>query len=130
MAEQPPGQDAADVVRPIMLAFAARTGLSPPSAAPTRYLWTDAHAVCTFVGLYQRDGDTRAAELARALIRQVHHVLGRHRDDDRRQGWLSGLDDADGAHHPTAGGLRIGKRLPERRRDQPPDAALEWDRDG
>ena len=32
--------------------------------------------------------------------------------------------------HPTKGGLRIGKDLPEREPDDPYDAELEWDRDG
>jgi hypothetical protein len=57
-------------------------------------------------------------------------VLGRHRDDDRRTGWISGLADGLGELHPTCGGLRMGKPLPERRPDQPVDDSLEWDRDG
>jgi hypothetical protein len=61
----------------------------------------------------------------------VHHVLGRHRADDAlRRGWLSGLGEAEGELHPTRGGLRIGKRLPERPPDAPFDERLEWDRDG
>jgi hypothetical protein len=32
--------------------------------------------------------------------------------------------------HPTRGGLRIGKSLPERRADEPFDPQMEWDRDG
>jgi hypothetical protein len=60
----------------------------------------------------------------------VHHVLGRYRDDGPRQGWLSGLGDAEGEHHPTKGGLRIGKALDERRPDEPFDEHLEWDGDG
>src|SRR5262249_35733185 len=35
-----------------------------------------------------------------------------------------------GESHPTRGGLRIGKKLPERRADEPFDDRLEWDRDG
>jgi hypothetical protein len=57
-------------------------------------------------------------------------VLGRHRDDDARRGWISGLDEADGERHPTRGGLRIGKKLPERLPHEPFDANLEWERDG
>ncbi|KAL1743212.1 hypothetical protein HDZ31DRAFT_83599 [Schizophyllum fasciatum] len=55
--------------------------------------------------------------LARKLVDQVHNTLGRHRPDDTlgRQGWLSGITDEEGAAHPTKGGLRIGKPLPERR---------------
>ena len=64
------------------------------------------------------------------LIDRVHQTLGRHRDDDPRTGWLSGLEEAAAEEHPTRGGLRIGKRLPERRPDEPFDERLEWDRDG
>jgi len=60
----------------------------------------------------------------------VHHVLGRHRSDDPRSGWISGLSDEEGERHPTSGGLRIGKRLHERGPGDPYDARLEWDRDG
>jgi hypothetical protein len=59
------------------------------------------------------------------LIACAHATLGRHRGDDGRQGALSG-DDA----RPTAGGLRIGKPLPERRIDEAFDERLEWERDG
>jgi hypothetical protein len=114
----------------IMLAFAGRTGLSDPSREPQRYLWTDAHAVCNFLTLYRATGDDEHRHLAVALIDQVHAVLGRHRADDVRQGWISGLDDRQARHHPTAGGLRIGKPLPERRPQDPFDERLEWDRDG
>ncbi len=60
----------------------------------------------------------------------MHHVLGRHRDDDPRKGWLSGLSEEEGEAHPTIGGLRIGKRLGERKEDEAPDPRLEWDQDG
>jgi len=60
----------------------------------------------------------------------VHHILGRHRDDDPRRGWISGLDDQEGERHPTIGGLRIGKSLNERKPNDPPDERLEWDQDG
>jgi hypothetical protein len=100
----------------LMTAFAERTG-------QRRYLWTDAFAVCNFLGL----GETAQAL---ALIDRVHHVLGQHRADDGRRGWISGLADADGEAHPTAGGLRIGKPLPERDAGARLDEALEWDRDG
>ena len=106
----------------IMLEFAERTGLIS-DRAPVRYLWTDAFAVCNFLTLGRHD-------LAARLIEQVHLVLGRHREDDPRQGWLSGLADDEGAQHPTIGGLRIGKPLAERRPDEPYDARLEWERDG
>ena len=48
----------------------------------------------------------------------------------RAPGWISGLGEREGEDHPTQGGLRIGKRLPERRPGDPFDEQLEWDRDG
>ena len=112
-----------------MNAFAGRTGLTA-GQSPRRYLWTDAFAVCNYLGLARITGDERYTGLALQLVEQVHHTLGRHRDDDDRQGWISGLDEAGGEHHPTRGGLRIGKALPERGPDEPMDERLEWDRDG
>src|SRR6056297_2913063 len=64
---------------------------------PRRYLWTDAFAVCTLLGLGESDlePEVEGAESYRALalrlVDQVHHVLGRHRADDSRAGWISGL---------------------------------------
>jgi hypothetical protein len=113
----------------LMTGFAERTGLTS-DRPPRRYLWTDAFAVCNFLALARSTGDDRHLELARRLVDQVHQTLGRHRADDRRRGWLSGLGEAEGATHPTSGGLRIGKPLPERRPDEPADDELEWDRDG
>jgi len=112
-----------------MLAFAERTGLDP-DRAPQRYLWTDAFAVCNLLGLARVTGEERYRELALRLIGQVHDVLGRHPPGTARTGWLSELDEQAGAAHPTRGGLRIGKKLPERRPDEPFDEQLEWDRDG
>ncbi|HEY6908259.1 MAG TPA: hypothetical protein VI356_02750 [Myxococcales bacterium] len=105
-----------------MEGFASRTGLTS-SAPERRYLWTDAFAVCNFIGLGPTD-------LALRLIDRVHRVLGRHRDDDPRSGWISGLSEAEGEAHPTRGGLRIGKPLPERGPREPFDERAEWDRDG
>lgn len=113
-----------------MIAFAERTGLGNSAIPPRRYLWTDAHAVCTFLSLYRHTGDEHFKVLAAALIDQVHEVLGRHRGDDPRKGWISGLGEAAGRAHPTAGGLRIGKRFNERRRSEAFDETLEWERDG
>jgi len=104
--------------------------LMPPREVPRRYLWTDAFAVCNFLELYRQTGDEQYKQLALRLVYQVHHVLGRHRDDDPRTGWLSGLDEQEGALHPTWGGLRIGKEMNERGRDEPYDEQGEWDRDG
>ena len=117
-------------VRAIMLAFADRTGLTNPDNPARRYLWTDAHAVCTYLSLHVTTGDDDYLELALALVDQVHTILGRHRDDDAREGWISGLSDEEGRQHPTAGGLRIGKPLNERQTTDPVDERLEWERDG
>jgi len=68
--------------------------------------------------------------LALKLVDQVHYVLGRHREGNSRRGWISGLSDEEGFKHPTVGGLRIGKPLPERRPDELFDETLEWERDG
>ena len=61
---------------------------------------------------------------------KVHQVLGKHRPDESVQGWLSGLGEDEGHKHPTIGGLRIGKKLPERKPSEAYDDRLEWDRDG
>ena len=121
---------ATSLVEKIMSAFARRTGLYPESEHPRRYLWTDAFAVCNFLELQERTGNVRYLELALSLVEQVHHTLGRHRRDDGRSGWLSGLGEEEGEAHPTAGGLRIGKAMPERRISEPYDERREWDQDG
>ncbi|MFI5302517.1 MAG: hypothetical protein ACHREM_30880, partial [Polyangiales bacterium] len=113
----------------LMMRYALRTGLIG-DRAPRRYLWTDAYAVCNLLGLARATGDGRFADLAVRLVHQVHRVLGRHRPDDRRRGWISGLSDEAGEAHPTCGGLRIGKPLPEHPATGPYDVNLEWDRDG
>jgi len=113
----------------LMADFARRTGLEP-GGPPRRYLWTDAFAVCNYLALERATGDERYGELASRLVEQVHHVLGRHREDDARSGWISGLGDQEGEAHPTRGGLRIGKELPERGPGDSMDERLEWDRDG
>lgn len=109
--------------------FAVDTGLVG-DGRPDRYLWTDAFAVCTWLGLYRTTGEPRHRDLALGLIDRVHLVLGRHRNDDTRSGWISGLDEDEGARHPTAGGLRIGKAGPERGPSEPFDPQAEWERDG
>lgn len=113
----------------LMAAFADRTGLVGDRPG-VRYLWTDAFAVCNYLGLARVSGDARFTRLASILIDQVHQTLGRYRADDRRSGWISGLDARQGEEHPTRGGLRIGKSLPERLPFEPLDEQLEWDRDG
>jgi hypothetical protein len=114
----------------MMTEFADLTGLSSAGEIPRRYLWTDAFAVCNFLELYRQTKGEQARELALRLVDQVHNILGRHRKDDSRTGWISGLDEEEGRLHPTKGGLRIGKELNERHPDDPVDERLEWDRDG
>jgi hypothetical protein len=117
------------IAQVIMREFATETGLTS-ARPPQRYLWTDAHAVCNFVALASKLDEPESMDHATALVSQVHTVLGKHRDDDVRVGWISGLDDTQGEQHPTAGGLRIGKALPERAPEQTYDAQAEWDQDG
>lgn len=100
------------------------------AARDSRYLWTGAFAVCNDLGLARRTGDERFKRRALRLIERVHHTLGRHRGDDPRSGCISGLDERAGGQHPTRGGLRIGKALPEREPGAPLDERREWDRDG
>jgi hypothetical protein len=112
-----------------MEGFAERTGLTS-TRPPRRYLWTDAFAVCNFIDLARQTGEVELTELALRLVDQVHHVLGQHRPDAARRGWLIGLPPEAGEEHPTLGGLRIGKPEPERAIGEPFDEAREWDRDG
>ncbi len=123
-------QEAMATVRELMMGYAGQTGLVSTGEAPQRYLWTDAFAVCNFLELHRQTGDEQYSQLALRLVDQVHRVLGRHRDDDARTGWISGLDEESGRLHPTKGGLRIGKAMNERGPGDPCDAQLEWDRDG
>jgi hypothetical protein len=117
----------------LLTRFARRTGLFPrpgPARPSRRYLWTDAFAVTTLLELADVTDEPHHREVALRLIEHVHHELGRHREDDDRSGWISGLSEEEGERHPTRGGLRIGKPLPERRPGEPVDAELEWERDG
>jgi hypothetical protein len=118
-----------ELVQSLMEQFAEGTGLIG-TAKPRRYLWTDAFAVCNFLGLARKTGDDRFLQYATTLVDQVHFILGRHREDGERRGWISGLSESEGREHPTWGGLRIGKPLNERSPSTPFDSQLEWDRDG
>ncbi len=118
------------LAREVMFKFADLTGLLSTSAMPQRYLWTDAFAVCNFLELYHQMGDEQCKRLALKLVDQVHNILGRHRNDDSRVGWISGLSENEGAMHPTCGGLRIGKIKNERKPGDPYDEQLEWEQDG
>jgi len=113
-----------------MTEFAEETGMTTPAQPPRRYLWTDAFAVCNYLELYRRTGQESYQHDAKHLVSQVHKILGKHREDDSRHGWISGLDEEEGRRHPTQGGLRIGKKLRERRPDERYDDHLEWERDG
>ena len=53
----------------LMMSFAERTGLTS-AGTRQRYLWTDAFAVCNFLGLAQRSGEERYLELALELVDQ------------------------------------------------------------
>lgn len=114
----------------LMEDFTELTGLTQAGNFSKRYLWTDAYAVCNFLGLHEETGNVKYRNLALRLIDEVHSNLGRHRKDSRNKGWLSGLPESEGKKHPTAGGLRIGKSLPERGPKDPIDERKEWDRDG
>jgi hypothetical protein len=118
------------VTRNVMIEFANLTGLLSDSKVPRRYLWTDAFAVCNFLELYRQTSDEQYKHLALHLVDQVHFILGRHRDDNSRTGWISGLGEHEGRLHPTRGGLRIGKGMNERGPGDLYDEQLEWDRDG
>ena len=122
-------QDRLNAAKRLMEEFAHLTGLTS-SRPQDRYLWTDAFAVFNFIGLYTHTRDEAFKKLALLLVDKVHHTLGRHRGDNGRTGWISGLSDEEAREHPTAGGLRIGKPLPERKPDEPYDPVLEWERDG
>jgi hypothetical protein len=115
--------------RELMVRFADRTGLIS-MRRPRRYLWTDAFAVCNFLALWEATGDAELRAVGIRLVDQVHRTLGQHRPEDHRAGWLSGLEDAGAAVHPTVGGLRIGKPLPDLYDYELPNQPSDWDRDG
>ncbi|GAB3093409.1 hypothetical protein G8770_06470 [Aestuariicella hydrocarbonica] len=114
----------------IMREFAAATGLMEGGGEPRRYLWTDAFAVCNYLGFFRDSDDSAFLELALKLVEQVHEHLGKHRRDSAGSGWLSGLTETQGRLHPTCAGLRIGKPLDERKLHEAVDETLEWQQDG
>jgi hypothetical protein len=118
------------VIEMIMMDFSKRTCIRREECTPKRYLWTDAFAVCNFLELFHQTGRESYKEEALMLVDQVHHVLGKHRSDDTRSGWISGLSKAEGELHPTVGGLRIGKKQNERKENEPQNERLEWEQDG
>jgi hypothetical protein len=114
----------------IINAYLNRTGLRGAGDPTRRYLWTDAYAVLALLSLHRATGLEVYRTDAERLASLVHRTLGRHRADDVRSGWISGLSEQEGERHPTAGGLRIGKPLAERTAREPLDPGLEWERDG
>lgn len=117
--------------RNIMEDFSERTGITGDSSKSfQRYLWTDAFAVQTFLGLAAVLKDPDYVTRAGKLTALVHQKLGQYTVADSRKGWISGLSDEEARYHPTAGGLRIGKTLRERKQNEPLDERLEWERDG
>lgn len=124
-------EDRLKLAKQLMTDFASRTGLIGEGGdINRRYLWTDAFAARTFFGLHQASGDISYKIMALKLIAQVHETLGRFSATDDREGWISGLSDQEGSNHPTVGGLRIGKRILERKAEELFDERLEWERDG
>lgn len=113
----------------LMQSFYERTRVGS-SGPQRRYLWTDSFAVCNSLALARETGDGRYRAWALELVQGVHRTLGQFRGDDSRRGWISGLPDVDAELHPTRGGLRIGKPLPERALHETFDEELEWERDG
>ena len=115
----------------IMDDFSVRTGLiGDKGDSSRRYLWTDAFAVQTLFGLGRVNNEQAYVDRAVKLIDMVHDKLGHFHPDDEREGWIVGLAEEAGWDHPTAGGLRIGKKLPERKASEPYNESLEWERDG
>lgn len=124
-------KDAISTAEKIMIEFVLLTRLSSNSdEPPQRYLWTDAFAVCNLLEMYRQTKEEKFKQLALDLVAQVHNTLGRHREDDQRTGWISGLEEEEGKAHPTKGGLRIGKGINERKREESFNERLEWHRDG
>jgi hypothetical protein len=111
--------------------FAARTGISSEgSTGSRRYLWTDAFAVQAFFGISALTENDNYRKMAFRLIDLVHEHLGKYHPEDSRKGWINGMSPENAILHPTVGGLRIGKRLPERQKDESYNSSLEWERDG
>ncbi|MDX1643758.1 MAG: hypothetical protein R3244_05305, partial [Thermoanaerobaculia bacterium] len=130
MSDLEPQAERVGTAASLMAHFAERTGLVSDSDQQVRYLWTDAFAVCNFLGLAQLDHEEAHRRSALRLVDDVHRTLGRHRPDDPRSGWISGLPEEEGTEHPTRGGLRIGKPRGERGSHEHFDEHLEWERDG
>ncbi len=111
--------------------YLLRTGVTGSEGNPKhRYLWTDAFAVQACFALSYEPEGKKYRSYALNLIDLVHHALGQYRHDDPRPGWISGMSPDEGKNHPTAGGLRIGKKLTEKKNGEPFNQSMEWERDG
>jgi hypothetical protein len=97
--------------------FLLNTGVKGTNS-PRRYLWTDAYAVSNLVRIYDQTHDKKYLIYIQDLINQVHKVLGSYHPKDNRKGYLSN------EKHPTAKGLRIGKKYSENEHQD------QWDTDG
>ena len=58
----------------LMTEFAERTGVTS-GREPRRYLWTDAFAVCNYLGLARATGRDQYTAIAIRLIDQVHRLM-------------------------------------------------------
>lgn len=111
--------------------YLERTGITADKkSSEERYLWTDALAVQTLLGLFRNTYGDNYRKKAEDLIASVHQHLGKHHPSDEREGWISGLIAEKGELHPTVGGLRIGKKNPERTKNETFHPQEEWERDG
>jgi hypothetical protein len=72
-----------------MQRFAERTGVTS-DRPQRRYLWTDAFAVCNFLGLWRATGDAMHREVALRLVDQVHQTSAATAPMTCL-GWISGL---------------------------------------
>ena len=92
MARVTVDMDRKERVEELMERFSERTGLVG-AAAPERYLWTDAFAVCNYLSLHEDGGDQVFLDRARRLVGQVHDVPGGYAENDARRGWPGRMDD-------------------------------------
>jgi len=114
--------------------FADQTGLTNAQKPNLRYLWTDAFAVCNFLGIARitapKEEQLKCKNCAKSLVDSVHLTLSQYDSQASRSsissGWLPGAS----VDHPTIAGLRIGKKLAECSFGKPYDSQLEWDCDG
>ncbi len=124
------GDNKTEKARDLLEKYLNRTGITGNGDASDRYLWTDAFAVQGLFGLHHISKNEHYKKQALQLIDRVHEHLGSFHPDDSRKGRISGLSEEEATLHPTMAGLRIGKKLHERRKDESYNAQLEGERDG